>query len=70
MGSINWSDSDVKDKIKSDLEGMNIAWTDSIGIFVEEAFKAANAVSIIDFETLNQDLKNVYDLLNSIHSGE
>jgi hypothetical protein len=69
ISSINWSDIDIKDKIKTELEGLGIVWSETIEDFVNKAFEVGRAISIINFETLNQDLKKVYDLLNQLRSG-
>jgi hypothetical protein len=70
MSSINFADASMQDKIRAELEAMGLEWTSAVEKFVNAAFEASNAIKVVNFETLNQDLKDVYDLIQSIRMGE
>ena len=70
LSSINWQDAGDWETIKTSLEAMGITWSEEIENFVNSAKSTANAVKLVDFNKLNEDLKSVYDTIKSIKSGE
>lgn len=69
ISSQDFSDTSVKDRIKSDLSLMGIEFTTAIEDFIDTAMDAANAVERVDFSRLNAQLAATYDILQQFYSG-
>ena len=71
ISNMNWQEMSNWDELPEVIKAMGLdPTTAEIANFIAQAKQLAGAVDIIDLSKLNKDLKNTYELLTQMRSGE
>ena len=70
LGSMNWNDLEAWEELPEVFKEMGISITPELEKLITDAKNAGIAVSMVDFNKLNEEIKSTYDTLKSIKSGE